>query len=71
MVKGLARDCDKPCYSGRYVVLILQVKRNDESSKMEIEKFNGNFFELWKLNIEDLLVDRDQWIAVDPVTTPT
>jgi hypothetical protein len=28
VVKGLARDCDKSCYSGRYVVLILQVKRN-------------------------------------------
>ena len=39
--------------------------------KMEIEKFNGKRFELWKLKIEDLLVDRDQWIAVDPGTTPT
>jgi hypothetical protein len=28
VVKGLARDCDKPCYSGRSVVLIFQVKRN-------------------------------------------
>jgi hypothetical protein len=28
VVKGLAQDCDNPCYSGRYVVLILQVKRN-------------------------------------------
>ena len=41
------------------------------SSKMEIEKFNGNFFELWKLKMEDLLVDRDQWIAVDQGTAPT
>jgi hypothetical protein len=30
VVKSLARDCDKPCYSGIYVVLILQVKRNGE-----------------------------------------
>jgi hypothetical protein len=30
MVKGLARDCDKPYYSERSVVLIIQVKRNDE-----------------------------------------
>jgi hypothetical protein len=30
VVKGLARDCDKPCYSGRSVVLIFQVKRNAE-----------------------------------------
>jgi hypothetical protein len=28
VVKGLAQDCDKPCCSGRSVVLIFQVKRN-------------------------------------------
>jgi hypothetical protein len=39
--------------------------------KMEIDKFNGKSFELWKLNMEDLLVDRDQWIMVDPGTAPT
>jgi hypothetical protein len=41
------------------------------NSKMEIEKFNGKRFELWKLKMEDLLVDRDQWIVVDPGTAPT
>ena len=41
------------------------------SSKMEIEKFNGKSFYLRKLKMEDLLVDRDQWIAVDPGTAPT
>jgi hypothetical protein len=41
------------------------------NSKMEIEKFNGKIFELWKLKMEDLLVERDQWIVVDPGTTPT
>ena len=41
------------------------------SSKMEMEKFNGKSFELWKLMMEDLLVDRDQWIMVDPCTSPT
>jgi hypothetical protein len=41
------------------------------NSKMEIKKFNGKIFELWKLNMENLLVDRDQWIAVDLGTTPT
>jgi hypothetical protein len=41
------------------------------NSKMEIEKFNGKIFELWKLKMEDLLVDRDQWIVVDPGTTHT
>jgi hypothetical protein len=30
VVKSLARDCDKPCYSGRTVVLSFQVKRNGE-----------------------------------------
>ena len=39
--------------------------------KMEIEKFNGKIFELWKLKMEDLLVDRDQWIMVDLGTAPT
>jgi len=39
--------------------------------KMEIKKFNGKSFELWKLKMEDILVDRDQWIAVDLGTKPT
>ena len=43
----------------------------ESNLKMEIEKFNGKIFEMWKLNMEDLLVERDQWIAVDPGTTPT
>jgi hypothetical protein len=29
------------------------------NSTMEIEKFNGKKFVLWKLEMEDLLVDRD------------
>jgi hypothetical protein len=41
------------------------------NSKMDIEKFNGQSFELWKLKMEDILVDRDQWIAVDSGTAPT
>jgi hypothetical protein len=41
------------------------------NSKMEIKKFNGQSFESWKLNMEDLLVDKDQWIVVDPGTAPT
>eukprot|EP00253_Pinus_taeda_P001427 PITA_01427 len=41
------------------------------SGKIEIEKFNGQSFELWKLKMEDLLVDKDQWIAVDLGTKPT
>jgi hypothetical protein len=40
------------------------------SSKMEIKKFNGKSFELWKLKMEHILVDKDQWIVVDPSTAP-
>ena len=40
------------------------------SGKIDIEKFNGQSFELWKLKMEDLLVDKDQWIAVDLGTKP-
>ena len=39
--------------------------------KIEIEKFNGQSFELWKLKMEDLLVDKYQWIMVDLGTKPT
>ena len=40
------------------------------SSRVEIEKFNGQNFELWKLKMEDLLVDKEQWATVDPGTKP-
>jgi len=42
----------------------------ENSGKLEIEKFNGKCFELWKLKMEDLLVDRDQWITIDLGTSP-
>ena len=41
------------------------------SRKIEIEKFNGQSFQLWKLKMEDLLVDKYQWIMVDLGTKPT
>ena len=41
------------------------------NGKIEIEKFNGQSFELLKLKMEDLLVDKDQWIVVDLGTKPT
>jgi len=40
------------------------------SGNIEIKKFNGQSFELWKLKMEDMLVDKDQWIAVDLGTKP-
>jgi hypothetical protein len=33
VVKGLAWECYRPCYSGRSVVLIFQVKINGEQFK--------------------------------------
>jgi hypothetical protein len=30
MVNGLAQECDKPCYNGRSVVLIFQVKKKKQ-----------------------------------------
>jgi hypothetical protein len=41
------------------------------SSRIKIEKFNSKNFELWKLKMEDLLVDKEQWIIVDLGTQPT
>jgi len=41
------------------------------NGKIMIEKFNGQSSELWKLKMEDLLVDKDQWITVDLGTKPT
>ncbi|MBY3556022.1 hypothetical protein HGI15_22025, partial [Modestobacter lapidis] len=35
------------------------------TSRVEIEKFNGKSFELWKLKMEDLLVDRDLWTVIE------
>jgi hypothetical protein len=37
---------------------------------MDIEKFNEKKFQLWKINMEYLLVDKAQWITVDLGTTP-
>lgn len=29
-----------------------------------MEKFNDNNFELWKLKMEDMLIDHDLWLAI-------
>jgi hypothetical protein len=34
------------------------------------QKFNGKIFGIWKLKMEDILVDRDEWITVDTGTAP-
>ena len=46
------------------------VKEMESNEKIEIEKFNGQSFELWKLKMGDFLVDKDQWIKVDSSTKP-
>ena len=69
---SLSWVCDKPGFSGRFCSGYSSVERRMErSSRIEIEKFNGKNFELWKLNMEGLLVDKEQWIVVDPGTQPT
>jgi hypothetical protein len=69
---SLSWVCNKPGFSGRFCSGDLNTKRGmASSSRIEIEKFNGKKFELWNLNMEDLLVDKEQWIAVDPGTQPT
>ena len=40
------------------------------SARVEIEKFNGQNFESWKLKIYDILVDKEQWVVVDLCTKP-
>jgi hypothetical protein len=73
---GLSRSsltwvCDKLGFSGRFCSGGLSVERGMvSSSRIEIDKFNGKKFELWKLKMEDLLVDKEQWIIVDPGTQP-
>jgi hypothetical protein len=36
----------------------------ESSSRIKIEKFNGHNFELWKLKMEYILVDREQWETI-------
>jgi hypothetical protein len=69
---SLSWVCDKPGFSGRFCNVYLSAKRGmASSSRINIEKFNDKNFELWKLKMEDLLVDKEQWIVVDPGTPST
>jgi hypothetical protein len=69
---SLSWVCDKPRFSGRFCSGYLSIERGMvSSSRIEIEKLNGKKFELWKLKMEDLLVEKKQWIIVDPGTQPT
>lgn len=33
--------------------------------RIDVEKFSGSNFEMWKMKMEDLLFDRDLWDAID------
>ena len=69
---SLSWVCGKPGFSWRFCSCDLSVERGmTSSSRIKIENFNGKNFELWKLKMEDLLVDKEQWIVVDPGTQPT
>ena len=46
-------------------IYVLQAKMASISGRIDVEKFSGTNFEMWNLKMEDLLVDRDLWDAVD------
>jgi hypothetical protein len=69
---SLSWVCDKPGFSGSFCSGHSSVERGmASSSRIPMEKFNGKNFELWKLKMDDLLVNKEQWIIVDPSTQPT
>ena len=52
---------DKTGFSGRFCSGDSSVERGmSSSSRIDIEKFNGKNLDLWKLNMEDLLVEKEQ-----------
>ena len=71
LLRGFARTCDRHCLVGDLRDLFLWWKKMASNGKIKIKKFNGHNFELWKLKMEDLLVDKYQWIMVDPGTKLT
>jgi hypothetical protein len=69
---SLSWVCDKLGFNGRFCSGDSSKERGMlSSSRIKIEKFNGKKIELWKLKMEDLLVDKEQRIDVDPSTQPT
>ena len=37
----------------------------ERSSRVEIKKLNVQSFQLWDLKLEDILVDKEQWVAIN------
>lgn len=49
-------------FFAEYSESYLQIEMASSSyGRMEVEKFNGTNFELWKLKMEDIIEDRDLW----------
>jgi hypothetical protein len=66
---SLSWVCDKLGFNGRFCSGDSSIERGMvSSSRIEIDNFNGKNFELWKLKMEDLLVDKEQLIIVGPGT---
>jgi hypothetical protein len=38
-------------------------KKMKSMSRLEMKKIDGTKFELWNLNMEDILVDRGTWVS--------
>jgi hypothetical protein len=69
---SLSWVCDKPRFNGIFCSGDSSVEREMvSSSRIEMEKFNGENFELWKLKMEDVIIDKEKWIVVDLSTHPT
>jgi hypothetical protein len=57
---SLSWVCDKPRFIGRFCSGDSSIERGmTSSSRIEIDNFNGKKFELWKLKMKDLLVDKE------------
>jgi hypothetical protein len=57
---SLSWVCDKIGFIGSFCNSDLSVERGMERSyRIDIENFNSKNFELWKLKMEDLLVDKE------------
>jgi hypothetical protein len=56
---SLSWVCDKPGFSGSVCSGDLSVEKGMvSSSRIEMDKFNGKNFEIWKLKMEYLLLDK-------------
>jgi len=59
LLRGFAWACGRPCSVGHLRDRLWWLKKMVSNGKIEIEKFNGQSSRLWKLKVEDLLVDKD------------